>query len=124
MLFLEKEKYNLKNFQVFIVDTVGILAKIYSYADVAYVGGGYTKTGVHNVLEPTTFGIPILIGPNYYEFIEAIDLVKNKSCFTVNNSRKLYVLLAEFFRENKKRNKTGSSALDYVKDNAITTHKL
>ena len=45
--------------KVFIVDTVGLLTKIYSYADFAYVGGGFEKEGVHNVLEPAVFGIPI-----------------------------------------------------------------
>jgi 3-deoxy-D-manno-octulosonic-acid transferase len=45
----------------FIIDTIGILTKIYSYADIAYVGGGFGNPGVHNVLEPATFGVPILV---------------------------------------------------------------
>ncbi|PHQ57163.1 MAG: 3-deoxy-D-manno-octulosonic acid transferase [Lutibacter sp.] len=114
VLFSEKENYNLKEFQVFIINTVGILTKIYNYADVAYVGGGFTKSGVHNVLEPASFGVPIIIGPNYKKFNEAIELVKNKACFVVNNSQKLSTLLNEFFQQKQNREEIGSRALNYV----------
>jgi 3-deoxy-D-manno-octulosonic-acid transferase len=53
------------------------LTKIYSYADIAYVGGGFGNPGVHNVLEPATFGVPIVIGSNYSHFA-AIALVNMK----------------------------------------------
>ena len=96
------------------MDTIGILTKIYSYADIAYVGGGYTKSGVHNVLEPATFGVPIIIGPNYNKFLEAKELVNKQACFVADNSQKLSVLLTEFFRDNKKRIESGSQSLNYV----------
>lgn len=117
VLFSEMKNQNLKNleeFQIFIIDTVGILTKIYSYADVAYVGGGFTKSGVHNVLEPATFGIPIVIGPNYHKFNEAIDLVKEEACFVIDNSEKLSVLLNKFFIEKQKKHEAGNKALNYV----------
>lgn len=60
---------------VFILDTIGLLTKAYAHADLAYIGGGF-KTGLHNTLEAAVFGIPILIGPNYSKFKEAVDLVK------------------------------------------------
>ncbi|WP_299522555.1 glycosyltransferase N-terminal domain-containing protein [uncultured Lutibacter sp.] len=124
VLFSEKENLNLSTYQVFIIDTVGILTKIYSYANVAYVGGGYTKSGVHNVLEPATFGIPIIIGPNYYKFNEAIDLVNEEACFVVNDSKKLSVLLSKFFQGNKNREKAGNNALKYVIDKTGATTKI
>ncbi len=114
----------LKDFQVFIIDTVGILTKIYSYATVAYVGGGFTKSGVHNVLEPATFGIPIIIGPNYHKFNEAIDLVKEEACFVVNDSKKLSVLLNKLFQLKQNREKAGNKALDYVIDKTGATTKI
>ena len=55
-----KENYNLKDSQVFIVDTIGFLSKIYSYANIAYVGGAKGTTGLHNILEPAVFGVPII----------------------------------------------------------------
>ena len=124
VLFSEKDNKNLSEYQVFIIDTVGILTKIYSYADVAYVGGGFTKTGVHNVLEPATFGIPILIGSNYHKFNEAIDLVKKKACFVINDSKELSLHLDEFFRFEKNRLKAGENAQKYVVDKTGATAKI
>ncbi len=124
VLFSEKEHKNLKNFQVFIIDTIGILTKIYSYADIAYVGGGYTKSGVHNVLEPATFGVPIIIAPNYHKFNEAIELVKEEACFVVKDSEKLSVLLNKFFQDKKNREKAGNNALKYVIDKTGATTKI
>lgn len=115
---------NLADYQVFIIDTVGILTKIYSYANIAYVGGGFTKTGVHNVLEPATFGIPILIGPNYHKFNEAIDLVKNKACFVVANSKELSLHLENFFQSDEMRLKTGERAKKQVADKTGATAKI
>ena len=124
VLFSEKADNNLYHFQVFIIDTVGILNKIYSYATIAYVGGGFTKTGVHNVLEPATFGIPILIGPNYHKFNEAIDLVKNKACFVIDDSKELSLHLDKFYQSDELRLKTGKIAKKQVVDKTGATAKI
>ncbi|MFA5299313.1 MAG: glycosyltransferase N-terminal domain-containing protein [Lutibacter sp.] len=124
VLFSEKDNKNLSEYQVFIIDTVGILTKIYSYANVAFVGGGFTKTGVHNVLEPATFGIPILIGPNYHKFNEAIDLVKIKACFVVDNSKGLSLHLENFFKLNQIRIEAGNRSQKYVIDKTGATTKI
>ncbi len=124
ILFSEKENLNLTTYQVFIIDTIGILTKIYSYANVAYVGGGYTKSGVHNVLEPATFGIPIVIGPNYHKFNEVKELIKEGACFVVNDSEKLSVLLKKIFQLKQHREKAGKSALKYVIDKTGATSKI
>jgi 3-deoxy-D-manno-octulosonic-acid transferase len=124
VLYSEMEHKNLKDFQVFIIDTVGILTKIYSYADIAYVGGGFTKSGVHNVLEPATFGVPILIGPNYNKFKEAIELVKSKSCIVVNNSEKLSLHLKSLFLQNEKRKLAGNIAKKYIEERTGATNKI
>jgi len=89
LLFSEKENKNLADFDVFIIDTIGILTKIYSYADIAYVGGGFGSPGVHNLLEPATFGIPIVIGPNFSHFPEAIALVNNGGCISITDKDEL-----------------------------------
>ncbi|MDG3583014.1 3-deoxy-D-manno-octulosonic acid transferase [Galbibacter pacificus] len=75
VLYSEKEEKNISDYDVFIVDTIGILTKIYSYATIAYVGGGMGSTGLHNTLEPAVFGIPVIIGKNYKGFVEAEQLV-------------------------------------------------
>jgi 3-deoxy-D-manno-octulosonic-acid transferase len=89
VLFSEKKNTNLSEYNVFIIDTIGILTKIYSYADLAYVGGGFGNPGVHNILEPATFGIPIVIGPNYSHFAEAIALVNMGGCVSISNQTEL-----------------------------------
>ena len=89
VLFSEKEKKDLSNYDVLIVDTIGILTKIYSYADIAYVGGGFGNPGVHNILEPATFGIPIIVGPNFSHFAEAVALVHQEGCVSIANQNEL-----------------------------------
>ena len=85
----EMDASKLADYEVFIIDTIGILTKIYSYADIVYVGGGFGNPGVHNILEPATFGVPIIIGPNYSHFAEAIALVKMEGCISINNQEEL-----------------------------------
>lgn len=121
VLFSEKEGKDLKEYQVFIVDTIGILTKIYSRASVAYIGGGFTKSGVHNVLEPATFGLPLIIGPNYAKFNEAIALLREKGCFSIRNSEELNPLLTRFYTDDTYRKSTGEKSLNYVIKNIGAT---
>ncbi len=80
---------SLRDYDIFIIDTIGILTKIYSYANIAYVGGGFGNPGVHNILEPATFGIPIVIGPNFSHFAEATALVHQEGCVSISNQNEL-----------------------------------
>ena len=73
----------LKNAKVYILDTIGLLSKVYAYADIAYVGGGMGKSGLHNTLEAATFGLPIIIGKNYKKFPEAIAMISKGSMSSV-----------------------------------------
>jgi 3-deoxy-D-manno-octulosonic-acid transferase len=80
-----KEK-DLSKFKVFILDTIGYLSKVYAYADIAYVGGATGTTGLHNILEPATFGIPIIIGKNHSKFPEAKTLINIGGVLSVASS--------------------------------------
>ncbi len=73
-----------ENCDVLVIDNVGLLSKLYQFADYAYIGGGFSK-GIHNILEAVVYGIPVFFGPNYEKFREARDLVKLKGAFEVNN---------------------------------------
>ena len=121
LLFSEKDKKNGADFDVFIIDTIGILTKIYSYADVAYVGGGFGNPGVHNVLEPATFGVPILIGPNYSHFAEATALVNMEACIAINNSKKLDDALTNLIRNDDIRQEKGHMCSTFVQMNKGAT---
>ncbi len=116
VLFSEKEHRNLKDAQVFIIDTIGILTKIYSYADIAYVGGGF-ETGLHNVLEPATFGVPIIIGPKYDKFKEAVDLVNQGGCFVVYTKEEFNSQLKELFTDADDRTKKGKITKKFISQN-------
>ena len=71
--------------RMILVDTIGVLSRLYSVADLAYVGGAFT-TGVHNVMEPTAMGLPVIFGPKYYNAPEAGELLARELAFTINNS--------------------------------------
>ncbi|MFM2010017.1 MAG: hypothetical protein RLZZ479_408 [Bacteroidota bacterium] len=117
LLFSEKENKDMANYDVFIIDTIGILTKIYSYADIAYVGGGFGHPGVHNILEPATFGIPIVIGPNYSHFAEAIDLVRLGGCISISNTEQLNAILNELIVDSESRKCKGSISTNFVQKN-------
>ncbi len=119
VLYSNYQQNELKNAQVFIVDTIGILTKVYSYADVAYVGGGFTN-GIHNILEPATFGVPIIIGPKYQKFKEAIDLVNLEACMVAQNNIDFEKMLPQL-KNSEDRKEIGEKAKNYIKFNVGAT---
>jgi 3-deoxy-D-manno-octulosonic-acid transferase len=121
VLFSEKDGKNLSDYQVFIIDTVGILTKIYSYADIAYVGGGFGHPGVHNILEPATFGVPIVIGPNYTHFAEATALVNMEGCITVASQEQLNDAFDNLIMNADIRHEKGHIAETFVQMNKGAT---
>ncbi len=124
LLFSEKENKNSADYEVFIIDTIGILTKIYSYADIAYVGGGFGHPGVHNILEPATFGIPIVIGPNYSHFAEATNLVNLKGCISIKNQEELNLNFQNLIEDQNTRRERGSICSNFVQKNKGATHQI
>ena len=121
VLFSEKENKNLAEFDVFIIDTIGILTKIYSYADIAYVGGGFGNPGVHNILEPATFGVPIVIGPNYSHFAEATALVNMEGCISISKQNELNEVLENLIQNQDIRHEKGYICSTFVQMNKGAT---
>lgn len=124
ILFSEKANQNLADFNVLIIDTIGILTKIYSHADIAYVGGGFGYPGVHNLLEPATFGIPVVIGPNYSHFPEAIALHHLGGCISVANLNELKDTLSNLISNKAIRNEKGHICSTFVQMNTGATAKI
>jgi len=116
VLFSNKENSDLKSAKVFIVDTIGILSKIYSYADIAYVGGAMGKTGLHNILEPAVFGIPIIIGNNHKKFPEAQAMIDNGNVFSVNDFFSLKNKLDLLIENKNVRKEIGQKSFDFIKE--------
>ncbi len=124
LLYSEMDGKELKNFSVFIIDTIGLLTKIYSYADVAYVGGAMGKTGLHNILEPATFGVPIVIGKNYKNFPEAERLESLAGLYSVKNPEETVELLNKLVNNKRLREETGMIAGHFINTNVGATHKI
>ena len=124
ILFSERENQNLSEFNVFIIDTIGILTKIYSYADIAYVGGGFGNPGVHNILEPATFGLPIVIGPNYSHFAEATALVNIEGCISIQNQTQLNETFDLLLQNEDERLEKGHICNTFVQMNKGATDKI
>lgn len=116
VLFSEKEDKHLENFNVFIIDTIGLLSKIYSYADIAYVGGAMGKTGLHNILEPSTFGIPVIIGKNYKKFPEASAMIKKAGVLSITTNEDLQDVFETLITSNEKRKYLGNENLKFIKE--------
>ncbi len=123
VLFSEREGKILADFEVLIIDTIGLLTKIYSYADAVYVGGAF-KTGLHNILEPATFGIPIVIGPEFHKFKEARELVDLKGCISVKNQTEFSAIFEKLKTDNNFRVKTGEINRNYIQNNQGATKKI
>jgi 3-deoxy-D-manno-octulosonic-acid transferase len=117
ILFSENEGKKLADYQVFVVDTIGILSKIYSYADIAYVGGAMGQTGLHNILEPAVFGVPIIIGNNYKKFPEAFQMIANGGVVSISNSLELKHTLDGLVENSNKRKALGELNEAFIKKN-------
>lgn len=122
-LYSESEKIDFKNAQVLIVDTIGLLTKIYSYAEIAYVGGGFA-TGLHNTLEPAVFGIPVIIGPKYDGFKEAKDLVKLKGVISISNKNELQNELYKLTQDDEHYQETGKINSAYINEKQGATKRV
>jgi 3-deoxy-D-manno-octulosonic-acid transferase len=105
--YSELNRYSGEN--LIIVDNIGMLMGLYKYAHVAYVGGGF-QTGMHNVLEPAGYGIPVLFG-NQKLSEDAEHLIKNGGGIAVEDSKELYKKLLNLLRKKEVRNSIGSKSL-------------
>lgn len=124
VLFTEMEGKDLSQYDVFIVNTIGLLGKIYSHADAAYVGGGFGTAGLHNILEPAAFGVPVVIGPNHQKFPEAVALAKVGGCLVVNNKEEMESTLGKLVHDDSFRIPAGKIARSFVRVNRGAIAKI
>jgi len=117
LLFSEKEGKTISEYSVFIIDTIGLLSKIYSYADIAYVGGAMGTKGLHNILEPAVFGIPIVIGKNYQKFPEAIQMIDEAGVNSISNYSELKTAFDTLIETKIERQRLGTLNKNFVDQN-------
>lgn len=118
------KKKKLIEATVLFIDTIGLLTKIYSYADIAYVGGAAGNTGLHNILEPATFGVPIVIGSNFEKFPEAKKLQHLAGLYSVKSDAECSQILGKLINDPSFRSKTGMIAGHFINSNTGATKKI
>lgn len=121
--YSEKDGKNLAEYDVFIVDTIGLLSKLYRYADVAMIGGAFA-TGLHNTLEAAVFGIPLFFGPEYAKFQEAVELVRRKGAFSIRTAAEMSDRIAQFESDTEFYENTCQICKNFVAENLGSCDKI
>ncbi|MBS3776287.1 MAG: 3-deoxy-D-manno-octulosonic acid transferase [Bacteroidales bacterium] len=121
--FSEAGESNITEFFVLIIDSIGMLSSLYRYGDLAYVGGGFGK-GIHNILEPATFGLPVVFGPHHEKFKEAVDLKNMGGGFSVDSYTSFSELMDAFLDDREQVRQTGRISRQYVEDRAGGTSRI
>ena len=108
---------------ILVVNAIGFLSSIYQYGTVAFIGGGFTN-GIHNILEPTVYGLPVLFGPNYKKFNEAFEVIDLNVGFVVTDSFTLTKQLEVFMNDSEVLSLSSRLAKNYVLKNSGATQKI
>ncbi|NJM14801.1 MAG: hypothetical protein HC896_04980 [Bacteroidales bacterium] len=111
---------NIKDYSILIIDTIGLLSSAYQYGQMAYIGGGF-GVGIHNILEAATFGLPVIFGPNYHKFKEAIDLIKLGGAFSIKSKGQLQQHLDMLIANEDKRQAASNISREYISKNLGAT---
>lgn len=117
LLYSNANEKNIFTTNVLIIDSIGLLATIYQYGNLAYIGGGF-GSGIHNILEAASFGLAVIFGPNYQKFNEAISLINKKGAMSISNYEELSSAIDIFNSFDQ------SIALNYIKENSGATNKI
>lgn len=123
ILYSEIKGKNLKDFDVLIINQIGLLSIIYRYGSIAYIGGGF-GAGIHNILEATAFGLAVIFGPNYKKFKEAVELINYQSAFSISDYEELKEKFDYFLDHEKALKQTSKISSGYVIKNAGATSKI
>jgi 3-deoxy-D-manno-octulosonic-acid transferase len=115
---------NLSPATVLIIDSMGMLSRLYKYATITYVGGGLTRNGVHNVLEAAVYGKPVLHGPVFQKYREAMELVEAGGAIIIKNANELKAEISILLNNGDSFNKICEASRNYVQKNKGATDKI
>lgn len=121
--YTRADEQNVRKADCLIIDCFGLLSSIYRYGEIAYIGGGF-GVGIHNTLEAAVYGIPVIFGPKYQKFQEAVQLIEQKGAYSIKNYVELQVLLDRLLTDEHFLRETGINAGSYVTDHAGATDKI
>jgi len=119
--FSQYSKGNFRDKRVLIIDNIGMLSSLYGYGKIAYIGGGFGK-GIHNVAEAAVYGIPVVFGPNYHKFAEAVGLINHGGAFTVSDYNSLETILNKMYGNINDLEKSSAKASEYIKTRTGATN--
>ncbi len=111
------------DFEILIVNKIGLLSSLYYYSDIAFIGGGFSK-GIHNILEAAVFGNPILFGPNYKKFKEANDLINQEGAKSIENYQEFKDELEKLVTDEHYYDSHSKSASKYIESNIGATNSI
>ena len=123
VLYSQLPKANCQKPTALVIDTIGILKQIYKYARFAYVGGGFMSS-IHNTQEALVFGCPVVVGPKYTKFVEAVDLVRDGGMFSVNNQKEFNDIFEQLMNDEDFYNKASGICQDYIQLSIGATEKI
>ena len=112
------------NANVLIIDNVGMLSRLYRYATITYVGGGFTKDGIHNILEAAVHGKPVLFGPNYKKYREAKELIEYGGGFSISTTSQIKNLIEKLLQDKNLYQITCKKSVEYTNSKKGATQKI
>lgn len=123
ILYSEVKNIQLSDYNVMIINTIGILSSVYKYANLAYIGGGF-GAGIHNILEAAVYGIPVIFGPKYKKFKEAIDLIDQNAAFSIKDYYQFEQIIGKLCNSPKTYQLAQQQAKNYVFSNKGASQKV
>lgn len=111
---LKTKKFNHPKTQILIIDSIGILSKLYSYADLAVIGGGFHSAGLHNILEAATFGVPTIFGNKYRKNPEADALILANGAKSFNNEKDASYFILNIMNDVSKLQEMSMNAKNFI----------
>jgi 3-deoxy-D-manno-octulosonic-acid transferase len=123
-IFYSEMNATTEGFNVLIIDNVGMLSRLYKYATITYVGGAFTDNGVHNVLEAAVYGKPVIYGPEYEKYLEAIELIDCEGAISINNALELEAVFNKLLADENELKNMCDASEEYVYGKAGATKKI
>lgn len=114
----------MKNNHILVIDGIGLLSRLYHYGTICYIGGGFNDSGIHNTLEAAVYGKPVIFGPAYEKFAEAVGLVDTGAALSFENVLELEEKLIPLLEAPEKIKIMGNQAGQFVSSHAGATAKI
>jgi len=121
--YTQADEQKVKDTGCLIIDCFGLLSSIYRYAEIAYIGGGF-GVGIHNTVEAAVYGVPVIFGPKYQKFMEAIQLIEAQGAFSIHDYKELEVLLDRLLTDKEFMAQSGRNAGEYVLSRSGATQQI